>query len=87
MIATQKVLKKPAAQKVYKSTPPMPWPVDGPVFYKTGKIYASLTKKSWRVIRTASDYKTEASTKWPGDKPDEASWKRALQKIDDWAKS
>ena len=36
----------------------------------------------FRVIRKRGEYGTEAKTKWSGKKPDPASWKVALSKID-----
>ena len=67
-----------------KGKPPCPKLGDAPVDYKTGRIYLSAKRKSFRIIRKRGAYETEAATKWKKDKPDEATWKVALKKIDDY---
>mgnify|MGYP006879329250 CR=1 FL=1 len=95
--ADKALQKKPAAKgskptkvsvvwdgKGAKGKPPCPKLGDGPVDYKTGRIYLSAKRKSFRIIRKRGAYETEAATKWKKDKPDEATWKVALKKIDDY---
>ena len=55
-----------------------------PVDYKGGRIYKSIPKNMWRIIRERSVYKTEAQASWGGPEPSAKSWSKALSQIDNY---
>ena len=66
------------------SKPSMPRLDEGPTDYKTGRIYVSNGKQSFRIIRTRGSYSTECSVKWKREKPVQAEWSKSLKSIDDY---
>ena len=52
--------------------------------YKGGRIYTSVPRKSFRVIRVRGPYGTEAGVAWGKASPDAVAWKAACKKVDDY---
>ena len=68
-----------------KKPPPCPKKGDGPIDYKQGRIYTSIPKMCFRVIRLRGLNKSERMLKWgDGKKPQLKAWKEALKKIDEY---
>ena len=57
-----------------------------PCDYNGGRIYLSLKKKGFRVLRNQKDAYSERFVPWGGDKPTAKTCKDALQKIDEYKK-
>ena len=67
---------------------PCPKVGDGPVDYKGGRIYTSLSKSAFRVIRERGNYDSERSSTWAKvDKPDRKAWLAALKHVDEYSKT
>ena len=82
-------LKRPAAAVSMWTgarKPPCPKAGDGPLDYKTARIYQSNGKRSFRIIRDRKDYSSERLVRWEGGKPDAASWKKGLAVVDEFQK-
>ena len=82
-------MKRPAAASVVSvvksfKAAECPKPGAGPVDYKTGRIYTSVPRKAFRVIKDRTNFATEKSIKWSSDKPAAAHWKQALKAIDEY---
>ena len=68
-----------------KDKPKCPKGETAPIDYKTGRIYTSFAKRSFRVIRERGRYATERQVGWGGaDAPSKKHWDDALKKIDDY---
>ena len=59
---------------------------NAPCDYNGGRIYLSLKKKGFRVLRNQKDAYSERFVSWGGDKPTADTWKDALKKIDEYKK-
>ena len=81
---TATILKRPAAVPWITKKPPLPRKGHGPVDYKGGRIYTSVVRSTFRVIRERKKYETERSQKWAGKTPDKKSWDAALKSIDEF---
>ncbi len=61
-------------------------PKDGakvaPVHYKTGVIYTSFAKRSFRALTERGNNYSEKSRNWGGPKPSHEAWKDVVHAID-----
>ena len=83
---TMKAMKAKPTIPLYTVAAKAPCPKvgDGPVDCKGGRIYTSLPKRAFRVIRERGDYYSEKSSKWAkADKPDRKAWQAALKSVDE----
>ena len=73
------------------TSPPEPRPscpkAHGSVRWWLGKIYANFNHCSFRVIRDASQGKTERKINWAGKHPTEREWAQALDLIEEYWKN
>ena len=74
--------KKKASKKASKHMPMPSSTADGPIYYKTGKIYRADNKRCFRAIRLASDYFREKQVYWKAATPTAAKWKECLKETD-----
>ena len=58
-----------------------------PVRYAGGVIYTSVKMKAFRVLTTAGDNYSEVPVRWKGSLPTQASWKKAVDAIDEARKT
>ena len=58
-----------------------------PSDYRGGRIYCSIPKKGFRVLRDATNAYTERFVKWHSGKPSTAEWMKAMSLIDEFRKA
>ena len=86
-VKAEKVELKVWDGKGARGTPPCPKAEDTtPTDYKSGRIYQSKPRETFRIICERGVWKTEKTVNWEGGKPTPKIWKAALAKIDTYKK-